>query len=288
MNENTTRNGRLIMALASFISGLILVTIVPIICMPAMETVLKGVETRYAIFQEPNILSAKGLFTFFYSFLTGLCIAAGGLLILLAYPLYKGNTKWIRPISLLVAAIPSITGAYMFGPIMLFAKPYLYTTVIVIFLGLIPYFVILICEKSTMMDKLINLIIFLILGIEIAYSMTNGISSTRMTTGWGEQARSLEYFLYLFGVPTIWTGCLLGLIGIPFYAARHKIGWWLATSGSLLMLIGTILFFIGESNGWFVTGLALCIGSLVVLLIPAIGGRPVRNEVAKGMNIQLN
>ncbi|MGD9678536.1 MAG: hypothetical protein AB7V16_09345 [Vulcanibacillus sp.] len=274
MNENTTQKSRLTMAIVSFFAGLALVIVVPLICMPAMETVIKGVETRYMILKEPNILSAKGLFIFFYSLLTGLSISAGGLLMLLSIPLYKG-IKWSRPITMCVAAIPSITGAYMFGPVLLFGKEYLYTVGVVIVLGLIPYFFTLLLDKSSGISKLINLLLFLIIGVEIAYSMVNGISSTRMYTGWGERARNLEYFFYAFGVPVIWTGCLLGLVGIPFYSSRNIYGWWLATGGSLLMLIGTILFLIAEQNGWFVTGLILCLASLTLLLIPAIGLRPI-------------
>ncbi len=281
MNEKTTRNGRLITALTSFVAGFILVVIIPIICIPAMEMVLTGVETRYEIFQEPNILSAKGVFTLSYSLLTGLSVAAGGLLMLLAFPLYKGNNKWFRPIALAVAAIPCITGAYMFGPVMLFAKPYLYTSGIIILLGLLTYYIVLISEKSSAVDKLINSVIFIILGVEIAFSMVNGISSTRMTTGWGEAARTTEYFLYLFGVPAIWFGCLLALIGIPFYAARYKIGWWLVTGGSLLMFIATTLFLIGDVNSWFIGGIFLCGASLILLLIPAIGGRPISNKTVE-------
>ncbi|MGD9678451.1 MAG: hypothetical protein AB7V16_08920 [Vulcanibacillus sp.] len=286
MNENTTRNGRVTMAVVSFFAGLALIIVLPLICMPAMETVLKGVETRYMLFKEPNILSAKGIFEFFYSLLTGLSIAAGGLLILFFVPLYRGD-KWSRPIALCVAAIPSITGAYMFGPILLFAKEYLYTVGVVILLGLIPYFLILLLDKSSGINKLVNLLLFLLLGVEIAYSMVNGISSTRMYTGWGEHARTLEYFLYAFGVPVIWTGCLLGFVGIPFYSSRRDYGWWLVTGGSLLMLIGTIQFLIAEQNGWFVTGLILCIAILIPLLIPTIGGRPISKDGKTGMTIQL-
>ncbi len=278
MNEQTTQGGRLLMAIVSFTVGTILLLVVPIFAMQAMDTIFHGLDWRYELMGEPTILSAMGLVKLFYSLLIGLTIAAGGLLIFFSIPLYK-DISWIRPIALLVAAFPCIAGAYLFGPVMLFASEHLLTTtVLVTFLGLAAYFVILLSDKATKKEKIFSAIIFLLIGVEIAYAMVNGISTTRMATGWGAKPRTLELFFYLYGVPVIWLGCILALVGIPFYAARRDVGWWLAVSGSILMLIGTVLFLIAKATGWFIVGLFLCITCLVVLLIPVVGGHPLNRH----------
>lgn len=278
MRNDTTQNGRLIMAIVALIAGLLIIFAIPNISIKVMDSILKALDAKILQTSDPTLISAKKVFTFFFPFWTGLAVVGGALLLLLTLPIYRGE-KWGRPLALTLLAIPSILGAYMFGPIIFFAKPLIANAGIVALLGLIPYFIILLWEKSSISDKLINFILFLFIGIEIAYSFTNGHSSLRMFLGWPEgAARTTEYYFYAFGIPVIWFGVLMGIIGIPLFAGRRNSGWWLVTGGSFIMLLGTIIFYLAKPNGWFTTGIALTLISFILLLIPSIGGRPISEK----------
>lgn len=286
MRNDTTPKGRLIMAIVALLAGLIIIFGIPNISIKVMDSILKSLDAKILQTNDPTLISAKTVFTFFFPFWTGLTVVGGALLLLLALPIYRGE-KWARPIALVLLAVPAILGAYMFGPIMFFAKPLIAYAGIVAMLGLIPYFIILLCEKSSTSDKLINFLLFLFIGIETAYSFTNGHSSLRMFLGWAEgAARTTEYYLYAFGIPVIWFGVLMAIVGIPLYAGRRNSGWWLVTGGSFIMLLGTIIFYLAKPNGWFTTGIALTLISFILLLIPSIGGRPISETDKTGSVIQ--
>ncbi len=273
MTNETTARDRLILAVIALIAAILLMTWVPASVISAMEATLKGAVAKIAATNNPLFAPAPLLVTFFFPFWGALCVVAGAALLVLAYPIYRGDT-WARPAAVGLLAIPSITGAYMTGPIMAFAPDARTQFMIVMAVGLIPYFALLLWEKSSWRRKLANLVVFLLLGVTAAWTFSNGHSSLRMVLARPQAyAFDASLFGYVFNIPVIWAGVLATIIAIPLLAARTRAGWWLATSAVVIMLVGTIGLYVTHSNvAEFAQGIAMAIGSLALLLIPGIGG----------------
>lgn len=266
MTNNTTSTGRLVMSIISFVTGILLLTLVPILGSQAFVRVLNASLANVAKTGE----AAPKVVSFFFPTWLGLCVVAGAILLLLARPICQGET-WARPLALGLLAIPSITGAYIFGPIAFFAKPAITSAVFIMFCGLVPYFIILLYERSSAKEKFVNAVVFLLLGILAAASFTNGHSSLRMLYDRPDPyLYNTEYLAYAIGIPAIWTGVVLVVAGIPLLAARRKSGWLFSLMGTSAILFSTAIFLFGSPNFFFVAGLALSIITLGLLLTPRL------------------
>ena len=96
------------------------------------------------------------LVSFFYPFWGTLTTLAGVALLPIVKPLYKGETC-ARGLALCCLSIPSMGGAYMFVPWMIFVgskEGGFPPAVIIMMIGLIPHFVILLTEKQISNKKL--------------------------------------------------------------------------------------------------------------------------------------
>jgi len=271
MRNNTTSTGRSVMAFVALIAGILLIFLVPDFGTKAMDAVLKGYEVKITKVPDPSLLvPAAKLVTFFFPFWSALCMVAGTALVLLSLPIYRGE-YWARPIALGLLAIPSIAGAYMLGPIMFFAKGAISASLIIALTGLIPYFIILLYEKTSISEKLTNFFVFTMLGVTAAYNWGNAHSSLRQL--WARPESSVVDHAFSLGIVVNWTAVILVLIGIPLLAARKQSGWWLATIGSLSLLIGTGTLYLGHSNVTeFLVGTLMALVTVTLLLIPKISG----------------
>lgn len=282
MRNNTTSTGRSVMAFVALIAGILLITLIPDFGTKAMDAVLKGYAAKIAKVPDPTLLiPASKLVTFFFPFWSALCMVAGAALILLARPIYRGE-EWARPIALGLLAIPSVAGAYMLGPIMFFAKPAISASVIIALTGLIPYFIILLYERSSPIDKLANFFVFTMLGVTAAYNWGNAHSSLRQL--WARPNPTVVDHAFALGIVVNWTAVILVLIGIPLLAARKPSGWWLTTIGTLSLLIGTATLYLGHPNVTeFMVGTIMALITVILLFIPKISSLLVDTDNTKDL-----
>ena len=277
MPTETTSNDRKVLAIIAAIAGILAITVVPLNVVSAMDVVLKGAAVKIPAAGNPLIKTAPQIVITFFPIWAGLSMAAGVALLFGAWPLYKGE-PWARPVAVGLLAIPSITGAYLSGPIMFFAAKSMPLFLITALCGLVPYFLILLWGKSSWRDKIADFLLFLMLGVTAAWSFANGGSSLRMF--W---ARPQPYVLdtgnygFIVGIPVVWIGVVSAIIAIPLLAARTRIGWRLAGTGLLTILAGSaVLFMTHPATKEFLYGIIMSVVSLALLWLPAVGGRLAR------------
>jgi hypothetical protein len=99
----------------------------------------------------------------------------GAFVVLVIARAYYRAEKWARGVALLCFAFPAMGGAYMLVPAINFTGfgTYVIYSMIISLLGLIPYFTILLAEKSDAMQKVVNFFVFLFLGVQGAHSFAN-------------------------------------------------------------------------------------------------------------------
>jgi len=209
----------------------------------------------------------------------GLTMLAGVALLILVRPIYRGD-YWARPLALGMLAIPSITAAFMFGPVMNSSKHLAGVDAIILLIGLIPYLIVLLSEQSSGKDKAANTTIFLLLGILIAFAFTNGFSALHeLNSRVDPKFYEGEYFMYAVLFPVIWLGCAAAIVGIPLLAGRSKTGWWMVTLGVVAMVLGLAAFSIVNPNAFYIGNLSLALVVLVLLLLPGVGGRLIDEKL---------
>lgn len=272
MQNKTSKRARLVIVVVMIISAILMLTVLPIGVMTAADNVITGAYHKYEVLQLPLIVTAPLMVKFFFPMWAALSMMAGVIALFLTVPVYRGE-KWGRPLALGMFAIPSITGAYLLGPIIYFSIDQIYISVSYMAIGLISYFVILLAEQSPLITKLKNFVFFALLGVTIAYTFANAHTSLRMQ--WAALIHNPTALdsTYPLGIFVGFIGVFVTLIGLPILAGRSNTGWWLVTCGLATMTLAVLWFFIGHTDiSEFWIGTALCLASIVLLLLPAVGG----------------
>lgn len=274
MNQQLNKNERTILTVIAAVFGLLSFTVVPFLVYRAMDVVLKGAAIKIPAANNPLLATAPKIVITFFPVWAGLSAAAGlALLLVVAWAIYKGE-GWARPAAVGLFAIPSITGAYLSGPVMFFGKSAMPLFFIVMLIGLVPYFTILLWGKAPAGEKVGKFFLFLMLGVTAAWSFSNGGSSLRMFWARPEPyVLGLSQYGFIFGIPVTWLGVVVTVIGIPFLAAHTRKGWRLVLVGLACLLLGNfILRLTHPAIKEFLYGIVMALISLALLYIPVIGG----------------
>ncbi len=273
MNKDMTPGDRRILAVLVAAAGLLLVTVVPNAFLGAMDAVLKGIAVKVPVAGNPDLVSAPKIVTLFFPLWGGLSLAAGAALLALAALIYRGE-GWARPLAVGLLAIPAIAGAYMSGPIIFFGRGAIPQFLLIMLVGLIPYFVLLLWGKAPVRQKVGDFLLFLLLGVTAAWSFSNGGSSLRILLARGEVS---GLYVFLLGIPAVWMGVVEVMVGIPLLVAHTRTGWWLTAIGLVTIALGTaVLLFSGLAAVEFSAGVLMAVVSLALLLIPGIGRRAIQ------------
>lgn len=278
MINKTTAKGRTVMAGSALVAGILMLTLIP----SYGETIANSIITALGEMSkggDPHPAAAAELAKTYFPMWIGLTMLAGAALLLLIRPIYRGD-YWARPLALGMLAIPCITAAFLFGPVMNSSRHLAGLDVIILVIGLIPYLVVLLSEQSSGKDKAANATIFLLLGILIAFAFTNGFSAIHeLNSRVNPTVFEGEYFMYASFYPLIWLGCAAAIIGIPLLAGRSKIGWWVVTMGVFTMIVGLAAFSVVNPNAFYIGNLSLGVLVLVLLLLPGVGGRLIDDKL---------
>ena len=280
MVENVTSRDRWVMAVVAVIAGILMLTVVPNIFIGAMDAVLKGIAVKLPTIPNPDVKAAPQIVTLFFPLWGALSMIAGATLLAIALPLYRGE-RWARAVAIGMAAIPAIAGAYLSGPIVYFAKNAMPLFLLIMTIGLVPYFVLLLWGRASAGEKIGNFFLFLALGVTAAWSFSNAGSSLRILMS---RADFSALYVFLLGVPVAMIGVSAVIVGIPLLAARTRTGWWLSLIGLLNVTVGNILLYLsGLTSPEFLLGIILGVVfgvvSLTLLLMPGIGGRLGRASI---------
>ena len=191
----TPRSSRLIVITLVVIAAILMITVVPFIGFDMSNPIVQGQQARIEKFKAegtPEMAVQAALLeltvwlvSFFYPFWSVLSLVAGIALLVIAKDLYNGE-KWARGLTLLCLAIPSMGGAYMIVPWMNFVGSVqggFPPAVIIMSIGLIPYFALLLLEKGDWMQKFVDFAVFLMLGVASAESFANGHAAFRILYG---------------------------------------------------------------------------------------------------------
>jgi len=280
---STPRNVRLIVVSLIVIAAVLMVAVVPFIGFDMVNPIVKAQQARIEKFtaegnpQAPLLSYTVWLVSFFFPFWSTLSLIAGIALLVIALPYFRGE-RWTRGLALLCLAVPAIGGAYMIVPWMNFigsAKGGFPPAVIIMTIGLVPYFAILLAEKVDMTQKLVDGLVFLMLGVTAAENFANGHAAFRIL--FGHPARPLfaeGIAITYFGWLSLWVGMILCILAIYQLGEKKASGWYMGIIAGLITLVGSAAtHYVRHATNDYLYGALMGLSIVVMLAIPVFKQR---------------
>lgn len=292
---STPRQVRLIVVTLVVIAAILMIAVIPFIGFNMVNPIVTAQQARIEKFtaennpQAPLLAYTVWLVSFFFPFWSTMSLIAGLVLLVIALPLFRGE-RWTRGLALLCLAVPSIGGAYMIVPWMNFvgsAQGGFPPAVFIMTVGLIPYFVILLAEKVDLTQKMVDFLIFLMLGVTAAENFANGHAAFRILYGHPKRPLFAEGIaITYFGWLALWVGMGLCIAAIYLLGEKKISGWYAGMIGGLVTLVGSsATHYVRHATNDYLYGALMGLSIVVMLVIPLFKQRliegPTEDEVSR-------
>jgi hypothetical protein len=164
-------------------------------------------------------------------------------------------------------------GAYMIVPWMNFVgtkEGGFPPAVIIMMIGLIPYFTLLLAEKVDWKQRVADGLVFLMLGVAAAESFANGHAAFRILYGHPKRPVFAEGIaITYFGWLGLWVGAGLLISAIYQLGARKEKGWYSALIGGIVvMIVSGATHYVRHATLDYLYGSLMGLSIIVMLVIP--------------------
>lgn len=285
---STSRQVRLAVVSLIVLAAILMIVLVPFISFDMSNPIVKAQQVRIEKFtaegnpQAPLLAYTVWLVSFFFPFWGTMSVVAGLALLVIALPLYRGE-RWTRGLALLCLAVPSIGGAYMIVPWMNFvgsAQGGFPPAVIIMTVGLIPYFALLLAENVERSQKVVDFLVFLMLGVTAAENFANGHAAFRIL--FGHPARPLfaeGIAITYFGWLALWVGMGLCIAAIYLLGEKKISGWYAGMIGGLVTLVASgATHYVRHATNDYLYGALMGLSIVVMLVIPFFKQRLIETK----------
>jgi hypothetical protein len=211
---------------------------------------------------------------FIFPLWASLSLIAGFMLFAIALPLYRGET-WARGAALTALAIPSIAGAFMLVPWMNFVGSVqggFPPALLIMAIGLIPYFAILLADKASWATKTAYSLVFLMLGVTAAENFANAHAAFRIYYGHPQRPLFAPGIPVLWlAFPVLWITSFMLVVAIYKLGARQQSGWYLAmAAGGATFVASLATHYVRHATNDYLYGALMGLSIVVLLVIPAV------------------
>ena len=278
MSPHTNPQTKKIVIGLVIIAAVLMIAVVPFSAFKMVNPILTYQIERIAQFtadgnpSAPLLTLTTWLVSFFYPFWGTMSVIGGIALLVIAKSLYEGK-EWARGLALLCLAVPSMGGAYMIVPWMNFVgskEGGFPPALIIMMIGLIPYFAILLADKGDIKQKVVDFFVFLMLGVSGAENFANGHAAFRILYGHPKRPLFAEGIsITFFG--WLGLGVAFGLLTAAIYqlGARKKSGWYLALiGGAVALLVSGATHYVRHATLDYLYGALMGLSIVVMMLIP--------------------
>jgi hypothetical protein len=260
------------------LAALLMVVYVPFVAFDMVNPILGYQLERIEQFKADGNASwhlltlTTWLVSFFYPFWGTMTVLAGITLFVIAKALYDGKV-WARGLALLCLAVPSMGGAYMIVPWMNFVgskEGGLPPAVLIMTIGLIPYFAILLADRGDLKQKAVNFLVFLMLGVTAAENFANGHAAFRILYGHPTRPIFAEGIaITYFGWVGLWVAFGLLVAAIYKLGSRQLSGWYLTLiAGAITVIVSGAIHYVRHATLDYLYGAAMGLSLVVMMLIP--------------------
>jgi len=290
MLVQTPRNIRITVVALLLVAAILMIVLVPFIGFDMVNPIVTAQQERIVKFtaesnpQAPLLTLTVWLVSFFYPFWSTLSVVAGLVLLVIALPLFRGE-RWTRGLALLCLAVPAIGGAYMLVPWLNFVGSVqggFPPAITIMMIGLIPYFTILLADKVDRTQKLVDFLVFLMLGVTAAENFANGHAAYRILFGHpGRPLFAEGIAITYFGWLALWVGMGLCIAAIYLLGEKKISGWYAGLIGGLVTVVSSgATHYVRHTTNDYLLGALMGLSIVVMLLIPLFKKRLLTEYVS--------
>ncbi|MCI0519599.1 MAG: hypothetical protein L0Z70_05010 [Chloroflexi bacterium] len=288
---STSRQVRLAVVALVVIAAIVMIAVIPFIGFDMVNPIVKAQQARIEKFtaegnpQAPLLAYTVWLVSFFFPFWSTMSLIGGIVLLVIALPMFRGE-RWTRGLALLCLAMPSIGGAYMIVPWMNFigsAQGGFPPAVIIMMVGLIPYFALLLAEKVDTMQKIVDSLVFLMLGVTAAENFANGHAAYRILFGHPGRPLFAEGIAITYiGWLALWVGMALCIAAIYLLGEKKMSGWYAGLIGGLVTVAASgATHYVRHATNDYLYGALMGLCIVVMLVIPLFKKRLTEDSPAE-------
>lgn len=278
MLVQTPRNIRITVIALILVAAILMIVLVPFIGFDMVNPIVTAQQERIVKFtaennpQAPLLTLTVWLVSFFYPFWSTLSVVAGLVLLVIALPLFRGE-RWTRGLALLCLAVPAIGGAYMLVPWLNFVGSVqggFPPAITIMMIGLIPYFTILLADKVDRTQKIVDFLVFLMLGVTAAENFANGHAAYRILFGHpGRPLFAEGIAITYFGWLALWVGMGLCIAAIYLLGEKKISGWYVGLIGGLVTVVSSgATHYVRHTTNDYLLGALMGLSIVAMLLIP--------------------
>lgn len=265
------------------LAAFLMILVVPFIAFDVVNPIVTYQQARIVKLMAegdpsaPLLTLTTWLVSFFFPFWGTMPVIAGLTLLVIVWPLYRGES-WARGLALLCLVVPAMGGAYMIVPWMNFVGTVeggFPPAVIIMTIGLIPYFTLLLADKGDLTQKTVDFLVFLMLGVSSAEAFANGHAAFRIL--YGHPSRPLfgeGIAITYFGWLGLWVSALLTIAAIYLLGRRRESGWYAAIIGGLVaFVVSGATHYVRHATLDYLYGSLMGLSIVIMLLIPVFKTR---------------
>ena len=233
--KQTSQNTRLIFTVLAVAIGLFLIAASPFIVQTSLERVLN--ELLIVSKDQPQYSSGIALFSLLYPLWRAVGFVAGITLLVISPSIYKGD-EWTFPVSLLLYAVPAISGMFMFLPYISFVGGFPLPMVIS-WVGLVGYWGTILLQNVERAQKIAWFLVLTLVGVLATHAFVIGVGAQRMLITRVDKPlfAGMEWWILTLSGEVNWIGVLLLIVSIPFIAMQKATGWRLALVAAASILV---------------------------------------------------
>ncbi|RLD09707.1 MAG: hypothetical protein DRI56_03805 [Chloroflexota bacterium] len=277
--QETSQKNRNIMFGVAIVIGLVMAYVIPFMVQTSLERVLTHLLAHIEA-GNPAFTSGLKLFDFFYPVWQAVIFAAGAALIVISWEIKKG-TEWTYPLAMMLFAMPSIGGFFMFLPYVSFV-PGFPLPMVISFIGLIGYWAFIFLRKAETAVKWTRFGALTFIGMLSTHAFTIGVGAQRtMATRPGYPLYpGFTWWLFRWAGEVNWVAVIFLVMSIYFLSTGKRKGWWMAVIPSItILMINVPTQFFRTKTMDYLYGSILAIGVLIFTMVPYFKKRLLDEQV---------
>ncbi len=256
------------MAILAVVLGLFIVIFGPSLIQSTLDALMEKIASL--IPTQPNMVLAGVLLPTFFFIFRGFDMVAGITLVLIAYPLWKGET-WAWPVALSCISFPTLFGIYTSLPFLVqFGKPA--PAALLLIFGLITFWTFLLIKVGSRIEKTARFFVFTMLGIVPAHIIVLVNHGVKGLMDRPDKPLFTDPMITIYGfeAPMNFIAFVMCIIAIPLLASRKQTGWWLGLIAGVTVIVANYPTHIirMQTSDFLVAG-TLGVLLTISLLIPA-------------------
>ena len=282
---------RLAITVLIIAAAILMIVVVPLLTNSMINPIVQGQLTRIeklkASGTPENVMQAAlmspgpWVIAALYPVWAVLSLVAGFALLVVARLFYRGEA-WTRGFALLCFSIPSIGGGFMLVPWINFVgttQGGFPSAIVIMAIGLIPYFAILLADKGDAIQKVVEVSVFFMLGVTAAESFSNSVAAFR--TLYGHPKRPLipdDLAVTWLATDTLFIGAALLIAAIYLLGNRRRSGWYVALIGALSTFVASgVTHYFRHATNDYLYGALMGLTVAALLVIPQMKARLIES-----------